>query len=230
MRHPTSLIVGVVGHQPARDRGRRPAGPQLPAHHRPQPRGPLNREALRAGPDHAGHLVGAHRPIVTAAAVTSDFAADHRRVSADPSRDLNEQQILGQPAENLLPVGLGQHPAHDGASFPTEPQDQVLRPPDPKGCRCDRIGPARFRDPEQSVIKQTGQMRSTFLSDNGRRCRQPHGLRERPPLSGRIRPSSVYRVRFGRARGRFRQRRVPGRGRSGRPQGLGAGSPHRWLC
>jgi hypothetical protein len=36
VRHPARLVGGVLGRQPARDRGRRPAIKQLGAHHRPQ--------------------------------------------------------------------------------------------------------------------------------------------------------------------------------------------------
>jgi hypothetical protein len=48
VRHPASLIARVVEGQPARDRGRRPAPAQPPAHHRPQPRRPLDRSTANS--------------------------------------------------------------------------------------------------------------------------------------------------------------------------------------
>ena len=132
VRHPTSLIVGIVGGQPARDRRRRPSSAQLPAHHRPQPRRPLHHEQFRPTPSSARRLIGSGGPVPHTAAVSSHVTRDHRRMTPHPQPDLFVLQTLGQATGNLFPLRQHQHLPHGGHPVPSNHQDQMLRPAEPK--------------------------------------------------------------------------------------------------
>src|SRR5205085_924839 len=116
------LIRGVPRPQP---------GNHLPAQLR------VSTESAGLGPAALlrGHPAGDHGPIMGPPTVPGNVPGHHTRRPLDPLGDHLALELLGDPPGDLLPIGLGQHPAladHpvllvDGVADDLH-QDQLLRP------------------------------------------------------------------------------------------------------
>src|SRR6266496_3732989 len=149
VRHPHSLVLGVVRPQPTGDLLGRPVGGQLRGHERRQ--GRLTRElaVLRSPATLPGSPLCLGGTVAASAAVAVELARDRRRRSSEPGRDRPRRSAGGDAARDLLPLGQCQgKPAapplgrRQTATLPDlridRPRPPIERPPD----LADRLTPS----------------------------------------------------------------------------------------
>src|SRR6266536_5775883 len=134
VRHPHSLVLGVVRPQPTGDLLGRPVGGQLRGHERRQ--GRLTRElaVLRSPATLPGSPLCLGGTVAASAAVAVELARDRRRRSSEPGRDRPRRSAGGDAARDLLPLGQCQ----GKPAAPPLGRRQTATLPD---LRIDRPGP-----------------------------------------------------------------------------------------